>query len=123
MSKVLVVEDEPNLQVLYKIEIEAMGHRVICAADGRTAMERVRVEDPDLVVLDIMMPQGDGLHFLGEMLSDHYSVPVIINSAYSHYKSDFITWAADAYVVKSSDVAELKSEICRAFERRHVRCC
>jgi DNA-binding response OmpR family regulator len=65
-----------------------------------------------------MMPEGDGKEFLTRLLDSREDIPVIINTAYSHYKNDFICWAADAYVIKSSDLTELKSEIDSALSRR-----
>lgn len=118
MAKILVVEDEPNLRTLYKVEIEAMGHTVHCSSDGRQALHFVKSDRPDLIVLDIMMPEGDGKEFLTRLLDSREDIPVIINTAYSHYKNDFICWAADAYVIKSSDLTELKNEIDSALSRR-----
>jgi DNA-binding response OmpR family regulator len=95
-----------------------MGYEVHCWSNGREAMRRLVSDPPDLVVLDIMMPEGDGMEFLTRMLDQRISVPVIINSAYSHYKNEFISWAADAYVVKSSDLAELKQHVQRILNRQ-----
>jgi len=115
MAKIFVVEDEQNLRLLYKSEIEEMGHQVLCYSNGRDAFKKIQEELPDLVVLDLMMPEGDGKEFLTRMLDNRMNIPVIINSAYSHYKNDFICWAAEAYVIKSSDLTELKNQINRAL--------
>ncbi|MBX7151283.1 response regulator [bacterium] len=120
MAKILIIEDEPNLQLLYKSEIESMGHEAICLSGGREAYQYVEHQQPDVIVLDIMMPHGDGKEFLTRLLDSRISIPVIINSAYSHYKNDFICWAAEAYVIKSSDLGELKEEIARILERKHL---
>lgn len=118
MARILVVEDEPNLQTLYKAEIESMGHTVHCSLDGRDALRLVKSDRPDLIVLDIMMTEGDGKEFLTRLLDNREDIPVIINTAYSHYKNDFICWAADAYVIKSSDLTELKAEIDSALSKK-----
>jgi DNA-binding response OmpR family regulator len=117
MAKIFVIEDEPSLRLLYRTEFEGMGHEVTCLSNGREAMLRMNNEQPDLIVLDIMMPEGDGMEFLTRLLDHRMAVPVIINSAYSHYKNDFMSWAAEAYVVKSSDLSELKSEIHKALDK------
>lgn len=120
MARIYVIEDEPSLRLLYRTELEGMGHDVICVSNGREAMSTMDEDQPDLIVLDIMMPEGDGMEFLTKMLDHRMSIPVIINSAYSHYKNDFMSWAAEAYVVKSSDLTELKMEIHKALDKSQM---
>ena len=71
-----------------------------------------------MVVLDIAMPGMDGIETLGRVLSKDNRLPVILHTAYATYKDNFMTWSADAYVVKSSDLSELKSEISRVLAKR-----
>jgi DNA-binding response OmpR family regulator len=113
MIKILLAEDERNLRRLYEQELEEEGYSVIAAGDGREAIDLFRRERPDLVVLDILMPRMDGLETMGRILSERNEVPVILNTAYTAYKDNFLSWAADAYVTKSADMTELKSEIRR----------
>lgn len=120
MAKIYVIEDEPSLRLLYRTELEGMGHEVTCLSNGRDAISKMNLEQPDLIVLDIMMPEGDGMELLTRMLDHRMSIPVIINSAYSHYKNDFMSWAAEAYVVKSSDLSELKMEIHRVLDKSQM---
>ena len=120
MAKIFIVEDEPNLQLLYRVEIESMGHEVICAANGRVALKTLEQIKPDLIILDIQMAEGDGLEFITRMLDNRQSVPVIINSAFSHYKNDFMSWAAEAYIVKSSDFSELKGTIEKVLAKNNT---
>lgn len=111
MSRILVVEDEPGLQKLYKLELEECGHEVRVCADGEQAV-KAALDDPfDLVVLDIKLPRMEGTEVLHEIKKQHKGVPVILNSAYATYKSDFSNWMADAFVVKSADLTELKAKI------------
>lgn len=123
MAKIFLIEDEPNLQLLYRVEIESMGHEVVCAGNGRAALKCLEEVKPDLIVLDIQMAEGDGLEFITRMLDTRLSVPVIINSAFSHYKNDFMSWAAEAYVVKSSDVTELKDTIEKVLAKNKANNC
>ncbi len=111
MKTLLVVDDEENHRLLYEEELREEGYRVVLAANGKEAIEKLRTESPHLVVLDIRMPVMDGLEALGVMIRDERKVPVIIHSAYSSYKEDFMSWAADDYVIKSSDLTELKKKI------------
>jgi DNA-binding response OmpR family regulator len=118
MSRILVVEDEPDLQDLYRLELEESGYEVILCGDGEQAIAKAADSDFDLVVLDIKMPKKDGTQVLHEIKRHNKDVPVILNSAYSTYKRDFSNWMADAYVVKSADLAELKAKINELLEAR-----
>jgi len=117
VKTVLVVEDHKHERILYERELTAEGYRVILAENGREALQKTQEERPDAVVLDINMPQMDGLEALGRILEAHHKTPVIINTAYSSYKGSFMSWAADAYVIKSSDLTELKDRLREALSR------
>ncbi len=78
-------------------------------------MERVR---PDLVVMDISMPGMDGIEAMSRMLARDHKLPIILNTAYATYKENFRAWSADAYIVKSSDLGELKKVIRQVLENR-----
>jgi CheY-like chemotaxis protein len=111
MKKILIVDDEENLRELYKQELLDEGYSVILAANGKEALQRIEEENPDLVVLDIRMPEMNGIETLGKMVGKFKKIPIILNTAYSSYREDFRSWAAEAYVVKSSDMSELKEKI------------
>ena len=66
---------------------------------------------PDLVVLDIRMAGMDGIEALQRILERDSTIPVVLNTAYSSYRENFMTWSADAYITKSSDVTELLATI------------
>ena len=110
-KKLLIVDDEPNLRTLYQAEFTQAGYEVVLAESGREAIEKVGEDKPDLVIMDIRMPGMDGIESMGKILSRDNQLPVIINSAYSHYKENFMSWSADAYVVKSSDLSELIEKV------------
>lgn len=111
MSKILVVEDEQHQRELYVMELNDEGYDVDQASNGKEAADKVKDSKYDLVVLDIRMPEMDGIEALGKILSKDKKIPIIIYTAYSNYKSNFMTWTADAYVTKSSDLSELKNKI------------
>jgi len=111
MASILVVEDGRNERLLLQAELEEEGHIVRSAASGREALAWVAESMPDLVVLDIHMPGMDGLELLGKLLGINNRLPVVIHTAHASYQESFMSWAADAYVVKRSDLSELKSTI------------
>lgn len=110
-KRILVVDDEVNQGLLYEQELTDEGYLVDVANSGEHALQMIKNKKYDLVILDIGMPIMDGLETLGKMLSMDNKLPVILNTAYPSYKDNFMSWAADAYVVKSSDLAELKEKI------------
>lgn len=117
MTKILIVDDEPNLRALYQAELAKEGYEVVLAEDGPHALTLMETASPDLVVLDIRMPGLDGLETMSRMLGRRSGLPVILNTAYSAYRESFLSWSADAYVVKSSDLRELKSRIREVLEQ------
>jgi DNA-binding response OmpR family regulator len=116
MSKVLIVDDEKHIRLLYAEELEEEGYDVALASDGEGILELIEKEKPDVVVLDIKMVSSNGLDVLQEIRNKFYNLPVILCSAYGSYKVDIKSIAADAYVVKSSDLTELKSKIVQVLE-------
>jgi len=103
---------------LYQSELTRDGHEVVVAFDGQEALKLLDQVKPDLVVLDIRMPGIDGLETMARLLSRENTLPVILNTAYSSYRDSFLSWSADAYVIKSSDLTELKSKIREVLQAR-----
>jgi two-component system response regulator (stage 0 sporulation protein F) len=116
MAKILVVDDEEHIRLLYSEELTEAGYEVLTAADGYKLIERIEEEKPDLVVLDIKMVDYNGLDLLQEIRNRFYNLPVILCTAYDTYKEDIKAIAADFYVIKSFDLTELKKKIARALE-------
>ena len=113
--KILVVDDHISVRKeLRKVlnrnpKIEVVGE----ASGGKEALDLSKRLDPDVMLLDVEMPDMNGLELAGEIRKISPSVKIILLTAYSHYKADLSSWAADAYVVKSSDFSILKQEIQR----------
>jgi len=120
-KKILVVEDEEGLRLLYEEELKADGYEVITARNGKEAIQKLEDQRPDLVILDIVMPVMDGMEALGRIISKERKIPIILNTSYPDYRMDFMTWAADAYVTKSADLRELKDKIKELLEKRNVK--
>lgn len=115
MKKILLVDDEEGIQMLYREELEDEGYEVISAYTGEEGLKKFKAESPDLVILDIQMPGMNGIETLRQMKMDNPELPVILSSAYNEYKQDLGAWASDEYVVKSSDINELKEAV-----RKHL---
>ncbi|MCX8021539.1 MAG: response regulator [Syntrophorhabdaceae bacterium] len=110
-TKILVVDDEENIRLLYKEELEEEGYDVELASNGLEAFEKAKENDFDLIVMDIKMPVMDGIQALNEIKKVKKDQPIILCSAYGEFKQDFSSWVSDAYVVKSADTDELKRTI------------
>jgi DNA-binding response OmpR family regulator len=121
MKKILIVEDEEGLRFLYEEELKAEGYEVFTAQNGREAIKQLEKVKPDLVVLDIVMPVMNGMEALGRIVGKDRNIPVIINTSYPGYREDFMSWAADAYVMKSTDLQELKDKVRELLEKKKVQ--
>ncbi len=111
LHTILVVDDEKNMRFLYSQELVEEGYNVLTAENGKEALSIIENSEVSLVVLDIKLKDENGLDLLQKIVKENHCLPVVISSAYSHYKDDFSSWLADAYVVKSGDLKELKQEI------------
>jgi CheY-like chemotaxis protein len=116
-KKILVVEDEEGLRLLYEEELESEGYEVLTARNGKEAIQQLEQGRPDLIILDIVMPVMDGIEALGRIVGKDRKIPIILNSSYPGYRQDFMSWAADAYVTKSTDLGELKDKIRKLLEK------
>jgi DNA-binding response OmpR family regulator len=105
--KLLIIDDDVNVQRLYKESLEEEGYEVIIATSGKSGLEKFEQEKPDLVTLDIVMPDMDGIALLKKMKEQRPDIPVIMSTAFD-YRDDFAAWASDAYFVKSADLSKLK---------------
>ncbi|HZN60687.1 MAG TPA: response regulator [Planctomycetota bacterium] len=111
MKTVLVADDEVSIRKLYHRELSREGYNVLFASNASEAIQLSRESHPDLVILDIRMPGMDGIEAMGRILEENNELPIVINTAYSSYKDSFLSWSADAYVTKSSDLTELKDTV------------
>jgi CheY-like chemotaxis protein len=114
-AKVLIVDDEPfNVDVLQQ-ELEELGYEAITAFNAKEALEQIKKHQPDLILLDLMMPVLDGFAVLKEVKNDNSlrDIPVIIVSAEHDSKSVVkgIKQGADDYITKPVDPEHLKSKL------------
>jgi len=111
MVTILVVEDEEFELLRYEKTLTDEGYRVLSARDGFEALDMIKQHHPDLVVLDIKLPGIDGIETLGKIIDEQLNVPIVIHTAFSVWRENFRTRFADAYVMKSKDMIELKTKI------------
>jgi DNA-binding NtrC family response regulator len=121
MSRLLVVDDEANIRLLYAEELADEGYDVVTAAGTAEAVEKLQEGIFDLAVLDIKLKNESGIELLQKLVKERHDMPVILCSAFSCYKDDFSAWLADGYVVKSGDLSELKQEIARVLAKKAQR--
>ena len=118
MARILLIEDEESLALLYQLELEEEGHEVAVARDADEAAREMARQAPDLLIVDIGLAHGpDGLEVMSHLLDTQPDLPVIINTAYSQYRDSFMSWTADAYLIKSADLSELKRTILEVLKK------
>ncbi len=125
MPKVLFVDDEKLYIGLMQIRLESKGYEVITAYNGQEGLEKAKSENPDLIILDVMMPKLDGFEVCRLLKSDaRYSeIPIIICTAKAQ-KVDLETSQkvkADAYITKPFDSVALLSKMDELFKKSTVR--
>ncbi len=119
---VLVVDDEPMLRNLLSRLLRMEGYDVVEAEDGQAALIQIEAHQPDLVLLDVMMPARDGLDVLGDIRKTS-DVPVILVSALGQEADRVLglKTGADDYVVKPFSAAELSARIESVLRRAQMR--
>ena len=111
MNKILLVDDEEGIQLLYRVELEEDGYEVHSALTGEDALQKLKIVSPDLVILDIKMPGMSGIEVLRKIKKKYPKMPVILNTGYQEYKQLLGAWASDDYIVKSADLDDLKAAV------------
>jgi DNA-binding response OmpR family regulator len=116
-ATVLVVDDDPVIQKLLKVNFEMEGYDVLSAADGAEGLDQARTGHPAIIILDVMMPKMNGLEVLAALKADDSTagIPVILLSAKAQ-AGDVqagLDRGADAYVTKPFDPLELLDRVGR----------
>ena len=118
MAKVLIVDDEPNIREVVGLYLRRDGHTVVSATDGEEALEVFRESEPDLVVLDLMLPKMSGLEVCRRMRADR-RVPLIMLTARDEEEERIVglSLGADDYVVKPFSPRELAARVAAVLRR------
>src|SRR5829696_1016914 len=119
-KKILAVDDERHIVRLVEVNLQRAGYEVVTAYDGREALEKVKSENPDLVVLDVMMPYMDGFEVLKNLKGDPTTaeIPVIMLTAKAQDADVFRGWQSgvDCYLTKPFNPMELIAFVKRIFK-------
>lgn len=113
MKTILVADDDKNIRELLETELGLEGYKVILANNGVEALRRIKDRTPDLLILDIKMPDMNGLEVLEALRKENIKLPVIICSVYEKMRDDYAVWASDVfgYLAKPIDLNKLKALI------------
>lgn len=116
-KKILIIDDEPDFVGLLKIRLEANGYKVVTANDGVAGLQRWKEESPDIIVLDIMMPQLGGYSFVqdSKTIPGLKQVPIIILTAKPGMEDIFEMEGVHDYIVKPFEDKDLLDKI-----RKHI---
>jgi DNA-binding response OmpR family regulator len=118
VAKVLIVDDEPNIREVVGLYLRRDGHDIVSAADGEEALEVFRESEPDIVVLDLMLPKMSGLEVCRRMRADR-RVPLIMLTARGEEEERIVglSLGADDYVVKPFSPRELAARVAAVLRR------
>jgi two-component system alkaline phosphatase synthesis response regulator PhoP len=119
MTRILIVEDEPNMVAGLRDNFEFEGYEVITAPDGVAGLERALSETPDLVILDVMMPRMSGLDVCKQLKAKRPTLPIIMLTARGQEVDKVVglELGADDYVTKPFSIRELLARV-KAVLRR-----
>ncbi|BAI62653.1 putative response regulator [Methanocella paludicola SANAE] len=124
MTKIMVVDDEPDLLEVVKLILESDGYQVVTANSGQEALDKIEKEMPDLVLLDIIMPRMDGWEVFSRIKGNTktHDIPVIMLTAKDQRIDKLIglhVVRVDDYITKPFGRAELLERIKRVLEEKH----
>jgi two-component system alkaline phosphatase synthesis response regulator PhoP len=118
-SRILIVDDEPDMVLGLRDNFEYEGYEVLTAADGAAGLEKARAEKPDLVVLDLMLPRLSGLEVCKTLRGEGFDKPIVMLTARGQEVDKVVglELGADDYVTKPFSIRELLARV-RAVLRR-----
>ena len=122
-KKILAVDDERHIVRLVQINLQKEGYEVVTAGNGREALEKVQSEKPDLIVMDVMMPEMDGFEALEKLKANPQTaqIPIIMLTAKAQDADVFSGWqkGADLYLTKPFNPSELLTFVKRIFANQN----
>ena len=116
MAVIWYVDDDEDHLNKYSQDLEELGHEVRKFTSGRCMLSELETVRPDLVILDIRMPDMDGFEVLGKVLANDNTIPVIFHTAYASYENNYLVWSAEAYAIKQVSKGGEPSELVKVVE-------
>lgn len=110
----MLVDDEPDLISITKFRLEASGYEVVTAQDGLDALKKVKIEKPDLILLDLLMPRMDGFEFIRQLRTQKdksRNIPIIVVSARVDLRDSFNSDQISAFIAKPYESSQLLSKV------------
>jgi DNA-binding response OmpR family regulator len=120
MKKILIIEDYVNIVDILKMRLNTMGYHVVCAYDGQKGLAMARKEEPDLIILDVMLPKMDGYKVCRLLKFDarfkHIPIMMLTSREDAHHEQVGMDTGANAYVYKSDRKGTLLKLIMKYME-------
>lgn len=124
-KKILAVDDDASICELYEQGLSALGYQVACASSASKAKEYLAKEKPDVILMDIMMAEEDGITLTREIRSDPNTadIPILVVSGLSDAATlnDALLFGALDYIVKPIDINVLQGKLQRVFELKNKK--
>lgn len=111
MNRVLVVDSDPAIQLLYEEELSEEGYDVVCSDGEKGLVQLIDAKRPDLILLDLKLRSRRALKLLQDIRKAFHGIPILATTAHPVLQIDSKSFGADAYVTKSSDLTALKRQI------------
>ena len=109
-QRVLLIDDEERIVNFLALKLKVSGYEVVCAAEGEKGLELAKTTEPDIILLDIIMPGIDGLEVL-RRLRRFSNMPVIVISAKEHISEDVLELGANGFMSKPFNPDDLISKV------------
>lgn len=120
---ILIVDDEPNVRLMLRTALESAGYRVVEAADGRAALSQVRDQGCDLILLDLRMPNLDGMETLSRLRQEHDATPVVMLTAHGNIPDAVAAMKLGAidFLTKPITPRDLRAAVFDVLQRNRER--
>ncbi len=120
MGNVLLIEHNANQRILYEMALRQEGYNVVSVGRAKEALLNVKSLSPDIIVFDILMPDMDGIQFIGRLLYFNKKHKIVVHTAYETFENNLMMLGVDAYVRKSSDLTTLRNKIRELLEQSNA---
>ena len=114
MGNVLLVDYNTNQRILYEMALREDGYNVVSVGSAKEALLNVEFLSPDIIVLDILMPDMDGIQLINRLFDKRHKI--VVHTAYETFENNLMMFGVDAYILKSSDLTRLKNKLRELLE-------